>query len=51
MIKSKSSKYPVITIQIQPIDKNALKDQAAKNGMQLATYCRMILLNSLKEAK
>lgn len=39
---------PVIFIHIEPGDKQDLSSEAQKNGMKLATYCRMILLQSLK---
>jgi predicted DNA binding CopG/RHH family protein len=40
---------PVITIHISDNNKKVLKDYALKHGMQLATYCRMILLKSIEE--
>ncbi|KKN59256.1 hypothetical protein LCGC14_0543550 [marine sediment metagenome] len=40
---------PVITIHMYPSDKNNLDDFAKAKGMKLATYCRMILLEKLKE--
>jgi len=40
---------PVITIHVNPADKEALKHLAQQQGMQLATYCRMLLLKSLKD--
>jgi predicted DNA binding CopG/RHH family protein len=49
MIKTKVVDYPVITIHMNPSDKESLKVQAEKNGMQLTTYCRMILLKSLEK--
>lgn len=42
---------PVVTIHLDTSDKQALEREAQKNGMQLATYCRMILLNSLNNTK
>jgi predicted DNA binding CopG/RHH family protein len=51
MLKINLKDLPVITIHINDADKKALQAQADKNGMQLATYCRMVLLNSLKEGK
>ena len=47
MLKSKLRDMPVITIHIEPTDKQALIDKAKRIGMQLATYCRMVLLESL----
>ncbi len=51
MLKSGLKKMPVITLHIYPDDKEALKKEAAKQSLQLATYCRMILLKSLKEVQ
>lgn len=42
---------PVITIHVNAWDKEALFNLAQKNGMQLATYCRMLLLKSLEATK
>jgi hypothetical protein len=47
MIKKQLKEMPVITIHIEPGDKEALTLEAEKRGMQLATYCRMLLLESL----
>jgi hypothetical protein len=38
---------PVITIHMENADKQALLKEAINHGMQLATYCRMILLQTL----
>lgn len=51
MFKTKMEDMPVITIHIEPGDKEALKAKAKLWGMQLATYCRMLLLESLKEGE
>ena len=48
MIKSKVRDLPVITIHVQNSDKEALTIEARKLGMQLTTYCRMVLLKSLE---
>lgn len=40
--------WPVITVHVEPSDKAALEAEARSKGMQLATYCRMLLLDSLK---
>lgn len=40
----------VIYLRIDNQDKRFLELEAKKLGMQLATYCRMILLKSLKES-
>ncbi len=39
----------VIYIRIDNQNKQGLQLEAKKLGMQLTTYCRMILLKSLKE--
>jgi len=41
----------VIYLRIDNQDKKSLELEAKKLGMQLTTYCRMILLKSLKESK
>jgi hypothetical protein len=51
MIKSKLRDMPVITIHIEDSDKKSLTEVAKNKGTQLATYCRMVLLESLKESK
>ena len=51
MLKTKLRDMPVVTIHFYPSDKDALKKLANTKGMMLATYCRMILLETLKEAK
>lgn len=52
MIKTKLRDMPVLYINIQSSDKDALRAEAKKKGMALTTYCRMLLLASLnKEAK
>ncbi len=42
---------PVVAIHIEPDDKEALAKLAAKKGMTLATYIRVILLDWIKEHK
>ncbi len=42
------SKMPIITIHIKSEDKESLNKEAEKLGMQLTTYCRMILLKTVK---
>ena len=49
MLKTGLKDMPVITIHIYPGDKEALKREADKQSLQLATYCRIILLKSLKD--
>ena len=39
----------VIYIRIEPQEKMSLKIEAEKLGTPLTTYCRMILIKSLKE--
>jgi len=51
MIKTNLKDMPVITIHIHQPDKEALKRIADKQGMQLATYCRMILLRELNKER
>ena len=51
MIKTKVRDLPVLTIHIQDSDKEALNGEAKKLGMQLTTYCRMVLLKSITEVK
>lgn len=52
MIKTRLKEMPVLYIHIEPGDKTALWNEAKKRGMQLTTYCRMVLLDSLrKESK
>lgn len=48
MLNSRMRDMPVITIHISPADKEALKHKAEQERMQLATYCRIVLMNSLK---
>lgn len=38
----------VIYIRIEPSEKKLLKLEAKKLGMPLTTYCRMVLINSIK---
>ena len=47
--KGRVRNWPVITIHIPAADKQALELQASLKGMGLATYCRMILLDSLQK--
>ena len=39
----------VIYIRIEPKEKESLKREARKLGMNLTTYCRMILIKSLNK--
>jgi hypothetical protein len=48
MLKPKLKDMPVLFIHINPADKEALKNKAEKFGMQLTTYCRMVLLKDLE---
>ena len=41
----------VIYLRIDNQEKNELKFEAKRLGMQLTTYCRMILIKSLKEGE
>jgi antitoxin component of RelBE/YafQ-DinJ toxin-antitoxin module len=41
----------VIYLRIDDQEKQSLKLEAKRLGMQLTTYCRMILLKSLKGTK
>ena len=47
MIKTNKILNPLIIIRIEKEAKDKLWEQARKQGMQLSTYARMILLNSL----
>jgi predicted DNA binding CopG/RHH family protein len=49
MIKSYLKDMPLLFIHISQSDKDALTAEATKKGMRLTTYCRMILLDTLKE--
>jgi hypothetical protein len=49
MIKNKLKDMPVLYIHIEPNDKESLRVEAQKRGMQLTTYCRMMLLDSLRQ--
>ena len=51
MIKNKRKDMPVIFIRIEPFYKEKLFDEAQKQGLQLSTYCRMILIKSVNEVK
>jgi hypothetical protein len=52
MIKNKLRDMPVLYIHLEPGDKEALRQEAKKKGLQLTAYCRMLLLASLnKECK
>lgn len=51
MLKGKMNDNPVIYIHITEYDKKRLKEQAEKLGMQMTTYCRMVLLKSLEGIK
>jgi predicted HicB family RNase H-like nuclease len=51
MIKNKRKDMPVIFIRIEPNYKEKLSSEAQKQGLQLSTYCRMVLINSVNEAK
>ena len=48
MFKDEIKNYPVIAIHISPSEKEALKTEAKKKGLQLTPYCRMILIESLR---
>ena len=48
MLKSNLRDMPVITIHFYPSDKKSLMDKASEKGMGVSTYCRMLLLESLK---
>lgn len=50
-MKTKLREMPVITIHMYPSEKEALKHIAENKGMQLATYCRVVLLEILKREK
>jgi antitoxin component of RelBE/YafQ-DinJ toxin-antitoxin module len=41
----------VIYLRIDNQEKSALQLEAKKLGMQLTTYCRMVLIKSLKEGE
>ena len=41
----------VIFIRIEETSKSELGVEAKKRGLQLATYCRMVLLKELQNAK
>jgi hypothetical protein len=47
--KGNLTDLPIITIHIKDDDKQALTKDAEKLGMQLTTYCRMKLLETLKK--
>lgn len=51
MLKTTMRTMPIITIHMYPSDKKALDEMAKTKGMKLATYCRMVLLENLKEGK
>jgi hypothetical protein len=42
---------PVITFHIEQTEKEELEKVAKSKGMGLATYCRMLLLESLENIK
>jgi len=48
MIK-KMRNMPILAMHLDQGDKDALTNEAAKRGMRLTTYCRMLLLDSLRE--
>jgi hypothetical protein len=48
MLKDKMRDNPVINLHLASGDKQALKLEAEKNGMQTTTFVRMIVLNYLK---
>lgn len=47
MLRNKVRNQPVLTIHLKSEDKQALKVEAEKRGLQLIPYCRMLLLGSL----
>ena len=49
MTKLKTKEMPVLFIHIEAEHKERLKILAQKRGMQLTTYCRMILLDSMRQ--
>jgi hypothetical protein len=49
MIKTKMRNMPVLAMHIDQGDKDALTTEAAKRGLRLTTYCRMLLMDSLRE--
>jgi len=49
MLQSNLKDMPLLFIHISQGDKDALTSEAAKRGLRLTTYCRMLLLDSLKE--
>ena len=49
MTKPKMRNMPVLAMHLNQSDKDALTNEAAKRGMMLTTYCRMLLLDSLRE--
>ena len=49
MIKTKMRNMPVLAMHIDQGDKEALTVEATRRGMGLTTYCRMLLLDSLRE--
>jgi hypothetical protein len=51
MIKTNLRDMPVLYIHIEPQDKQLLKDEAKKRGLQLTSYCRMVLLQSINQDK
>lgn len=51
MLKSGLKDMPVITIHLNPSDKEKLKELANSKGLRLAEFCRMMLLELIKEAK
>ncbi len=49
MDKQNVKSMPVITIHIDKDAKQSLQKKANDNGLQLTAYCRMVLLNDIKE--
>ena len=48
MLKTNLKDMPLLFIHISQSDKDALTAEANKKGMRLTTYCRMILLDTVK---
>jgi hypothetical protein len=51
MLKIAKNERPVLFIHIDAPDKSALAIEAEKHGLQLTPFCRMILLDYLKNNK
>jgi hypothetical protein len=46
-VYTKARSWPIITIHIEPSKKGKLEQMAQKKGMQLTTFCRMVLLDTV----